>query len=178
MIEFKNFVDLNAVERVLVFAWRNHLHIAPLMKTQTIPLKEHLKFIESLKQDKSKRYFLVIDGDEVLGVVCFVDIKLGISCEFGIYQNPDLRGFGAKLMEAMLQYASEVLKVKILHACAFNHNKKAIALYTKFGFCLTKKDTTMSYFLLEISANTCDTNCKNTESQTAIPNNSAGGGGI
>ncbi len=147
-MELKNFVDLNEVEKILVFGWRNHLKIAPLMKTQTIPLKEHLHFLESLKQDATKQYFLVLENDEILGVICFVDIKLGISCEFGIYQNPDLQGYGAKLMEAMLKYAFEVLNVATLYACAFNDNTKALALYTKFGFNLTNKDETMSYFTL------------------------------
>ena len=32
----KNFVDLNAIEKILVYGWRNHLKIAPLMRTQTI----------------------------------------------------------------------------------------------------------------------------------------------
>ncbi|MBD5165460.1 UDP-4-amino-4,6-dideoxy-N-acetyl-beta-L-altrosamine N-acetyltransferase [Helicobacter sp.] len=148
MMTLKNFVDLDEIEKILVFGWRNHLKIAPLMKTQTIPLKEHLHFLESLKQDTTKQYFLVLENSEILGVICFVDIRLGISCEFGIYQNPDLQGYGTKLMEAMLKYAFEVLNVATLYACAFNDNTKALALYTKFGFNLTNKDATMSYFTL------------------------------
>ena len=148
MIQLKNFVDLNEIEKVLVFGWRNHLKIAPLMKTQTIPLKSHLDFIESLKNDSTKQYFLVFENREILGVVCFIDIKFGVSCEFGIYQNPDLQGKGTTLMKAMLEYAFDVLKVATLYACAFNSNVKAIALYEKFGFHLSKKDEMMSYFTL------------------------------
>ena len=110
-MELKNFTDLNEVEKILVFGWRNHLKIAPLMKTQTIPLKEHLRFLESLKCDSTKQYFLALRGDEILGVLCFTGIERGISCEFGIYQNPDLKGNGKALMEAMLRYAKENLKV-------------------------------------------------------------------
>lgn len=148
MVKFKNFVDLNELEKVLVYGWRNHLRIAPLMKTQTITLQNHLEFIESLKRDSSKQYFLALEEDKILGVLCFVDINLGVSCEFGIYQNPDLQGNGAKLMEAVLKYAFESLKVATLYACAFNFNDKAIRLYLKNGFILTKKDETMSYFEL------------------------------
>ncbi len=70
----KNFVDLDEIEKVLVFGWRNHLKIAPLMRTQTITLKEHLQFMESLKQDSTKQYFLALQDDEILGVLCFIDI--------------------------------------------------------------------------------------------------------
>ncbi|WP_300938542.1 UDP-4-amino-4,6-dideoxy-N-acetyl-beta-L-altrosamine N-acetyltransferase [Helicobacter rodentium] len=143
----KNFVDLNEIEKVLVFGWRNHLKIAPLMKTQTITLKEHLQFMESLKQDSTKQYFLALQNDEILGVLCFIDIQRGISCEFGIYQNPDLKGNGAALMQKMLQYAQETLGVKSIYACALNTNQKAISLYQRFGFQFTNKDAQMSYFV-------------------------------
>ncbi|WP_238699079.1 UDP-4-amino-4,6-dideoxy-N-acetyl-beta-L-altrosamine N-acetyltransferase [Helicobacter sp. MIT 05-5294] len=147
-MQFKNFLDLNEVEKVLVYGWRNHLKIAPFMRTQTISLRGHLAFLETLRGDESKQYFLLIEGGEILGVVCFVDINFGISCEFGIYQNPDLRGNGTRLMEAMLEYAKSVLRVSKIYACVLNCNTKAIALYAKFGFILTKKDATMSYFKL------------------------------
>ena len=52
-MRLKNFVDLNEIEKVLVYGWRNHLKIAPFMRTQTITLKEHLQFMESLKQDST-----------------------------------------------------------------------------------------------------------------------------
>lgn len=140
-------MDLNEIEKVLVFGWRNHLKIAPLMKTQTITLKEHLQFMESLKQDSTKQYFLALQNDEILGVLCFIDIQRGISCEFGIYQNPDLKGNGAALMQKMLQYAQETLGVKSIYACALNTNQKAISLYQRFGFQFTNKDAQMSYFV-------------------------------
>lgn len=143
----KNFVDLDEIEKVLVFGWRNHLKIAPLMRTQTITLKEHLQFMESLKQDSTKQYFLALQDDEILGVLCFIDIQHGISCEFGIYQNPDLKGYGAALMEAMLKYAQETLGVVKIYACALNTNQKAISLYQRFGFQFTNKDAQMSYFV-------------------------------
>lgn len=140
-------MDLDEIEKILVFGWRNHLKIAPLMRTQTITLKEHLKFMESLKQDSTKQYFLALQNDEILGVLCFIDIQRGISCEFGIYQNPDLKGYGAALMEAMLKYAQETLGVVKIYACALNTNQKAISLYQSFGFQFTNKDAQMSYFV-------------------------------
>ena len=151
----KNFVDLNEIEKVLVFGWRNHLKIAPLMRTQTITLKEHLQFMESLKQDSTKQYFLALQNDEILGVLCFIDIQRGISCEFGIYQNPDLKGNGAALMQKMLQYAQETLGVKSIYACALNTNQKAISLYQRFGFQFTNKDAQMSYFVFSAGGGIC-----------------------
>ncbi|WP_161594703.1 UDP-4-amino-4,6-dideoxy-N-acetyl-beta-L-altrosamine N-acetyltransferase [Helicobacter sp. MIT 11-5569] len=177
-IELVNFENLNDLQKQLVFEWRNDANISKFMRTKNIVKEEHLHFIESLRESTDKKYFLLLKNEEPLGVIYFTNITKD-SCEFGLYSNPNLKGVGYLLLQQIKLYAFNTLGVLRLHACAFNHNTKAIALYTKFGFCLTKKDTTMSYFeLSEISANTCDTNCKNTESQTAIPNNSAGGGGI
>ena len=51
------------------------------------------------------------------------------------------------LMQTLLQYAFETLKVKSLYARAFNTNTKAISLYLAYGFNFFKKDCLMSYFV-------------------------------
>ncbi|WP_273214194.1 UDP-4-amino-4,6-dideoxy-N-acetyl-beta-L-altrosamine N-acetyltransferase, partial [Helicobacter rodentium] len=127
MLELKNFRDLNEEQKWLVLSWRNHQNISKFMRTKRISQEEHFKFLEELKQSKTKKYFLLFRDKEPLGVIYFTNITLD-SCEFGIYQNPDLKGNGAALMQKMLQYAQETLGVKSIYACALNTNQKAISL--------------------------------------------------
>ncbi|WP_199770120.1 UDP-4-amino-4,6-dideoxy-N-acetyl-beta-L-altrosamine N-acetyltransferase [Helicobacter mesocricetorum] len=143
----KDFVELNTQEQNLVYRWRTHKNIAKFMKSQVFSWEEHLKFLESLKEDFSKRYFLVFQDNTAIGVIDFVDI-CEESCEFGMYQSPDLKGFGGLLMQTLLDYAFQTLEVKHLYARALSINTKAISLYLRYGFNFSKKDEAMSYFVL------------------------------
>ncbi|MDY2585585.1 UDP-4-amino-4,6-dideoxy-N-acetyl-beta-L-altrosamine N-acetyltransferase [Helicobacter sp.] len=141
-IWLKNFRDLDAKEVVLVLEWRNHKNVAPFMRHKVVTLQEHLCFLESLKKDSTKEYFLVFKDAIPIGVIDFVEISLQ-SCAFGLYQNPSLSGFGSILMQEVLEYAFKILKVKELKACVFKNNTKALELYLKFGFTITKENATM-----------------------------------
>ncbi|PZT48795.1 UDP-4-amino-4,6-dideoxy-N-acetyl-beta-L-altrosamine N-acetyltransferase [Helicobacter valdiviensis] len=134
MIELKNFTKLSKEEAIMVLNWRNHPNVASFMNNATISPKEHLEFLQSLKSAKDKEYFLAYEGEIPIGVIDFINIKVGDSCEFGIYQNPNLKGQGNILMEALLDYAFGILKVKELKAHVKCDNIKAMNLYDKFGF--------------------------------------------
>ena len=145
-IELKDFRDLDEEQKQLVLSWRNHQNISRFMRTKNISQSEHFKFLEELKQSKTKKYFLLFRDKEPLGVIYFTNITLD-SCEFGLYANPNLKGVGSVLLKHIKLYAFNTLGVSTLHACAFNTNTKAIALYKKFGFTLQSKDAQMSYFV-------------------------------
>ena len=148
MLALKDFTTLSKSESKMVWEWRNHNKVCEFMKTKNIPFEMHCAFLESLKLDSTKLYFLVFKDSMPIGVVDFVNIKKNESCEFGIYQNPNLHGFGKILMEAMLNYAKDTLKLKRIYACAFVENKRAEALYLHFGFKIYNKDKAMNYFSL------------------------------
>lgn len=146
MVTLKNFIDLNDWQKREIWQWRNSQQVSCYMKNKVISWEEHLEFIEGLKNDSTKLYFLVFLDQQPIGVIDFIDLKRGDSCEFGLYQNPYLKGYGVRLIEILMEYALRELAIKNLYACAFNENIKAINLYLKFGFILTKKDEIMSYF--------------------------------
>ena len=54
-------------------------------------------------------------------------------------------------MQTIVEYAAKTLKVGELKSCAYNENKKAIALYRKFGFEIYGRDEQMSYMSLSLS---------------------------
>lgn len=139
MIELKNFTKLSKEEAIMVLNWRNHPNVASFMNNATISPKEHLEFLQSLKSAKDKEYFLAYEGEIPIGVIDFINIKVGDSCEFGIYQNPNLKGQGNILMGALLDYAFGILKIKELKAHVKCDNIKAMNLYSKFGFIIEKE---------------------------------------
>ncbi|QOR00959.1 UDP-4-amino-4,6-dideoxy-N-acetyl-beta-L-altrosamine N-acetyltransferase [Campylobacter sp. 2014D-0216] len=137
MIILKDFIHLNQEEIKLVLKWRNEENIARFMKTQNITLEEHLKFLSQLKLDNTKKYFLVYDDENIIGVIDFINIT-NHSCEFGLYGIQ--KGVGELLMQEVKNYAFNILKVQTLNACVFKENTKALKLYLKHGFKIIKKD--------------------------------------
>lgn len=121
MLELINFTDLTDEQILMVLRWRNDERIAKFMKNKSVSEQEHRKFIANLKNDETKRYFLVKENNDYIGVIDFVDIAAD-SCEFGIYANPELKG--KILMQTIAEYAAKTLKVGELKSCACNENKK------------------------------------------------------
>jgi len=111
-----------------------------MFNSNEISLNEHFRFIESLKNRSDKRYFLVRQANDYLGVVDLTNITSS-SAEIGIYANPDKRGVGALLMDTLIRYAFNTLKLTKLIANVFSDNEKAKRLYQKFDFKETDRTT-------------------------------------
>lgn len=130
-----NFTKLSLDEKELILLWRNDNLVKQWMYNRDdINIESHLLYIESLKQRDDKSYFLLKSKTDYLGVVDLTDIKEGSSAELGIYQNPLLKGYGSLLLGKIIEYAFDVLKLKILNANVYINNTKAINLYKKFNF--------------------------------------------
>lgn len=121
MLELINFTDLTDEQILMILRWRNDERVAKFMKNKSVSEQEHRNFISNLKKDETKRYFLVKEDSDYIGVIDFVDIAAD-SCEFGIYANPELKG--KILMQTIAEYAAKTLKVGELKSCACNENKK------------------------------------------------------
>lgn len=148
MLELINFTDLTDEQILMILCWRNDERVAKFMKNKSVSEQEHRNFISNLKNDETKRYFLVKEDSDYIGVIDFVGIAAD-SCEFGIYANPELKG--KILMQTIAEYAAKTLKVGELKSCVYNENEKAIALYRKFGFEIYGRDEQMSYMSLSLS---------------------------
>lgn len=140
-ILFKNFTELNKIEKLQVLSWRNDPNIRIWMHNeQIIEEDSHFSFIESLKNNSQKLYFLVSLENKNIGVVYFTDITQN-SAELGIYTNPDIKGFGKLLLNEICCYGFNKLKVEKLYAQVIENNIKAINLYNSFNFKQIKKET-------------------------------------
>lgn len=141
-IELINFTNLSSKEKSMVLSWRNHKDIRKWMRNkEEITLEEHLKFINSLSDKEDKVYFLVKESNKYIGVVDFTDIVKDEFSEFGIYAKPNLTGVGSTLMEVVVEYAFNILKLKTVTADVHVNNEKAIKLYEKFNFKKSKLGT-------------------------------------
>ncbi|MFW2353452.1 UDP-4-amino-4,6-dideoxy-N-acetyl-beta-L-altrosamine N-acetyltransferase [Aliarcobacter butzleri] len=134
-IKLINFIDLSQDEKKMILEWRNRLDIQKWMYTQNdISLEEHLKFIDSLKTIKSKLYFLVKKENTYIGVIDFTQIKPKKSLHMGIYTNPDLKGYGKILLETIIYFSFEILKVEKIFSEVYFENERAFSLYKIYGF--------------------------------------------
>ena len=134
-IKLINFIDLSQEEKMMILEWRNKIDIQKWMHTQNdISLEEHLDFINSLKTIKDKLYFLVKKDNIYIGVIDFTQIKPNESLHMGIYTNPDLKGYGKILLETIIYFSFEILKVVKIYSEVYFENEKAYLLYKSYGF--------------------------------------------
>ena len=128
MIELFNFTTLTNKEHQLVLAWRNSQNISRYMHTKLITLKEHIAFVDTLKYNHQKSYFLVKDDGDSIGVIYLVDTFLGL------YANPERKKVGDLLLEQIITFAFDVKKLSSLKAEVFKENLSAVKLYKRFSF--------------------------------------------
>ncbi|MCT7540011.1 UDP-4-amino-4,6-dideoxy-N-acetyl-beta-L-altrosamine N-acetyltransferase [Aliarcobacter cryaerophilus] len=134
-IKLINFTDLSQDEKKMILEWRNRLDIQKWMYTQNdISLEDHLDFIDSLKTIKDKLYFLVKKDNIYIGVIDFTQIKPNESLHMGIYANPDLKGYGKILLETIINFSFEILKVEKIFSEVYFENERAFSLYKIYGF--------------------------------------------
>ncbi|MCT7470433.1 UDP-4-amino-4,6-dideoxy-N-acetyl-beta-L-altrosamine N-acetyltransferase [Aliarcobacter cryaerophilus] len=134
-IKLINFIDLSQEEKRMILEWRNKIDIQKWMYTQNdISLEDHLDFIDSLKTIKDKLYFLVKKDNIYIGVIDFTQIKPNESLHMGIYTNPDLKGYGKILLETIIYFSFEILKVVKIYSEVYFENEKAYLLYKSYGF--------------------------------------------
>lgn len=134
-LQLINFVELSLDEKKMILEWRNHPDVKKWMYNQEdIKLDDHLSFIESLKQRDNKLYFLVKQNNENIGVIDFTQIIKNESVHMGLYVNPSVFAKGKILINAIINYSFNILKVKKIISEVFVENKRAHEVYIKFNF--------------------------------------------
>ncbi len=133
---FKNFNNLNKEEILLVWKWRNDPRIREWMYDKSeIIFENHLKFIESLKKNEKKKYWVVYRNSIPIGVSSIVNIEKK-SGEWGYYIGPEYHdeNFGVEFYYYSLKFAFEQLGFEKLYGYALIDNNRANSLNNLFGF--------------------------------------------
>ena len=117
-IRIKNFTQISQLEKEIVFYFRNNDKVRQWMYSNS-----------------NKIYFLVQQKEQYIGVIDLsnIDKKL-CEADIGIYSNPELKLQGDILMETLLSYSFNVLKLIKVKAEVYKTNISAIKLYKRFGF--------------------------------------------
>jgi len=136
-LELHNYNYLDADEKIIALDMRNHPDIQKWMHNSIdISKSKHLAFIDGLKGDMSRFYFLVKQQGKIIGSINFTNIVKPYYVELGIYTNPysKLKGLGGVLEAAANYFAFEELRVDKLRLEVFSNNKRAINFYNTSGY--------------------------------------------
>jgi len=142
-----NFINLNSAEKDLVRKWRNHKDVRKWMyQDHIISFEEHAVFIEKLKEENKNFYWLVKNKNgKYLGVIYLNKVDfLHKHAYLGIYSNPELKGVGKFLIQALKELAFKIAKLHTLKLEVIETNKHAIEFYKKQGF---KKEGKLKEFV-------------------------------
>ncbi len=137
-IEFENFLLLDRKKHLMILEWRNHVDVRVNMRNQTIIDElEHFNFIESLKGNVDKQYWLVRRKGREVGVVYmnYEDIDQR-EMEFGMYLSPNYLGTGIGLevgFEA-LHFFFNKFSIDFLNGYVKIENTENILIQRSLGF--------------------------------------------
>lgn len=144
------FPKLNPTQSQAILQMRNHPEIAKWMYATHISLESHTAFLANLANDNTRRYWLLQENDEYIGVGSLTRINLTHRHAFiGIYKNVDsnIPRKGAKILTFLESYAFNELGLHTLHLEVLQHNTQAIAFYEKMGYT---KEGVLHDFIREI----------------------------
>lgn len=136
MFEVIDFVDLSISNLEEVLNWRNDDKIRCWMHNkEKISLEQHLNFVKSLKISKEKKYYLIKEKENRIGVFYLTGINQQKTF-LGIYLNPEVlgKGYGNRVLEYMTIFSREKLGIKSLFLEVYNNNCSAIKIYKKNNF--------------------------------------------
>ncbi len=152
---FKNFMNLTEQETIMVLEWRNSEGIRKWMtNTETIPLENHLKFVDSLSNRDDLYYWLVYKDNNPLGVVDISSINRDKdSSETGYYLNPDYldSGAGFEFFYYFKLFIHHSLSISKTRGLMLKGNTNSFMLINYFGGKLieTQSIDGVEYFLME-----------------------------
>ena len=148
-IIFKNYSHLNEKESLEILDIRNTDFIRKNMITsEIITFKNHIKWINSLKDNLEKKYFAVIGENKVLGSCSWVkeekNFTWGIFFKDGV--NPIISSVCVYLFLENCFFNEEI---NILGSLVKKENSGAFSFNKNFGFKIYKEDEEYFYLKLE-----------------------------
>ncbi len=147
-----NFTQLTKKQKLDILEWRNNPSIRRwMLDKEPIEPKDHLSFIDSLKNRSDRLYFLVKTREEPIGVIDFTQIDKNKKCaHIGLYTKPSTHGKGKLLMQKIMEFGYDNLGLETLIAEVYDTNDKAINLYKRFGFKPTENGKSGSQRILRM----------------------------
>lgn len=135
---FTNFINLDEDLIKQVWQWRNAPEIREYMyNKEIIPLENHLRFVQSLRDRDDVAYWLVRKGEEPIGITNLTDINTEeSSAELGYYMLPSKLNSGLGLEFAynnLLFVFDTEIQCNSLHGAIHRSNTNALVLDSYLG---------------------------------------------
>lgn len=134
---YRNFVNLSLKEKEMVLSWRNNDKIRRWMNhSEIIPLENHLRYIDTLKEREDVYYWLVCKDNEPIGVVDILDADYEKDqAETGYYLTPDLldAGLGFEFYYYFKSFFHDYLQIGKTVGELMVGNVNSYMLITYFG---------------------------------------------
>ena len=149
--EFVNYTHCNLDLHTEILHLRNSSHIRQWMIDQNIiHLEDHLSFIEKLKSNDDRFYFVVLFEERI---VASINISKETDCiwERGIFVSPSFAGSGhTAAIEVIFNRHLMRLGITALTAKVKNDNLRSLKYHEKFGYRTQKQDEEFTYFILDL----------------------------
>jgi len=147
---FTNFTDLNEYEINLVHKERNDLDVRiKMFDDKTIPLQEHLKFLENLKKDNTKIFILVKRANLYIGVYSLIKIEDG-NAQGGFYLFKEARekNLVIEFLYQTITYIFNNFSITSINGYALKNNKAAnrINKFLSFRDSIPSKSNELYYY--------------------------------
>lgn len=134
--EFIDFANLNDDEKTMVWQWRNHESIRQWMNNKdVIKIEDHLIFLNDLKSDTTKKYWVIKRKNKYIGVYSIVNLKDKIG-EGGYYIAPELHNYnlGVEFCYFTFNFLFDIFGIQKIYGYALKNNKGANSLSKLLGF--------------------------------------------
>jgi UDP-4-amino-4,6-dideoxy-N-acetyl-beta-L-altrosamine N-acetyltransferase len=147
---FINFTQLNEFEINLVHKERNEFEVrVKMFDDKLIPLQEHLKFLENLKKDNTKKFILVKRANLYIGVYSLVKIEDG-NAQGGFYLFKEARekNLVIDFLYQTIAYIFNNFSITKINGYALKDNKAANRINKFFGFrdAIPSKSNDLYYY--------------------------------
>ncbi len=128
----KNYVNLSLSEKELVLLHRN-INKKWMLQQDEISLENHLKWIENLKNDKTKLNYLVFKDNEPFIAISYHDIKNNEAFWGYFLINQSYKSEVLKIEKMIIDFAFQELKLDRLF-CINDSKNHVIKIHEFFKF--------------------------------------------
>ena len=131
--------QVNLADKAKLLEWRNSVEVSKWMfSDHVISEAEHSAWFEQMLNNKATRYWKIVVDSVPVGAVVLSEINsVEQTCSWAIYLGESsARGLGVAQAACLLSlnFAFDVLNLRLVRCEAFAQNTRAIGLYEQVGF--------------------------------------------
>ena len=148
--EVINYVDCTKEQNLDILALRNRDDVRSWMVNPVvIPVENHFKFVESLKDNPNRLYYAIYKNGMLVGTYHLTNEGDGI-WERGIIANPSTQGTGQTEKWERQIFSSLPSEIKAVSAKVKQDNLRSIKYHEKLGYKEQSRDNKYIYYILRL----------------------------